>query len=190
MTDNPLPVADGDTGDTLNNGDTSPETSAEPIGNANGAAPNGKPGLPLWMPLLGLLGAFLFAVFIGARICPTLYSVVLPPEPPLPDGQNTLLLHEAKGTGLDEYLYSTSQDGCNVAQYYKTLLTNCVYDPDAGCASNPHTLPLVNADGIYIGQCSGTQTVGAFHVRWTVYISTAYRENGLTHYRVIREIGN
>ena len=38
-------------------------------------------GLPLWMPMLGLVLAFLFAVFIGARICPTLYSIVLPPDP-------------------------------------------------------------------------------------------------------------
>ncbi len=147
-------------------------------------------GLPLWMPLVGLIIAFLFAIFVGGRICPTLYGIVLPPEPPLPSGDNVMTLHESKGTGLDEWVYEITKTGCEVARFYETYLQTCVYDPDSGCGVPNGGLPQVGVSGLFTAECTGVQTIGIYKVKWTVYISTAYSTGKWTHYRVIREIGN
>jgi hypothetical protein len=146
-------------------------------------------GLPMWMPLLGLLIAFAFALFVGARICPTLSGIVLPPSPPLPSGGATLLKHEGKGVGLDEWLYGTDQTGCAVAQYYERRFGACIYDPDASCQRGG-AAPLQPGVGMHVAQCTGSDTFGAYQVTWTVYISSGYAEQGKTHFRVFREVGN
>ena len=146
-------------------------------------------GLPMWMPLLGLLIAFAFALFVGARICPTLSGIVLPPSPPLPSGATTLLAHEAKGVGLDEWLYGSEEEGCAIAQYYEKRFGACIYDPDASCQRGGAP-PIQPGVGTHIAQCTGSDTFGAYQVSWTVYISSGYAEQGKTHFRVIREVGN
>ncbi len=144
----------------------------------------------MWIPVVGLLVAFVFAIFVGARICPTLSGVVLPPDPPLPSGANiTLLTRESKGVGLDEFLYGTDVHGCQIAQYYKTRLANCIYDPDSNCTSGG-VPPLQAGVANFIAQCTGADSFGAYRLTWTVYISTGYAEQGRTHFRVIREVGN
>jgi hypothetical protein len=147
-------------------------------------------GLPLWMPLLGLVIAFLFALFVGARICPTLSAVVQPPDPPLPPGDSRLLLHESKGAGSDEWLYATTVSGCVVAKYYETRLGECTYDPDASCSAGSSGQQPIPGSSSYVAQCHGKQAVGAYQVLWTVYISTNYPEKETTHFRVFREAGN
>jgi len=147
-------------------------------------------GLPMWMPLAGLFVAFAFAVFVGIRICPTLSGVVLPPNPPLPVAvPTTLILHEQKGTGLDEWLYGTEEKGCDVARFYQQRLSDCSYDPDSNCGSPVGTQPFVTT-GQLVVQCSGTDTFGAYKVLWTVIVSTGYPAGGQTHFRVIREVAS
>jgi len=148
-------------------------------------------GVPLWMPLLGLVIAFAFAIFIGVRIIPTLSALVAPPDPPRPPAPATLMLHENKGAGLDEFLYGTEMSGCEVARYYEKLLGDCTYDPDSRCGV-PGSGPIVSPGAIgNIGRCEGKQTIGAYRVSWIVYIATNYQDNGpKTRYRVIREVGN
>jgi hypothetical protein len=147
-------------------------------------------GLPLWMPLAGLVIAFAFAVFVGIRVCPTLSGVVLPPSAPVPaTGTITLLKHDQKGTGLDEWLYGSDQKGCDVARFYEQRLSDCTYDPDSNCASPVGTQPILTT-GQLVVQCSGTDTFGAYKVLWTVYVSTGYSEGGQTHFRVIREVAS
>ncbi len=148
-------------------------------------------GLPLWMPLAGLVVAFAFAVFVGIRVCPTLSGVVLPPSAPVPaTGTVTMLLHEQKGTGLDEWLYGSDQRGCEVARFYQERLKDCTYDPDSNCGSPAGTQPLQPGTGQLVVQCSGTDTFGAYKVLWTVYVSTGYAQGGQTHFRVIREVAS
>src|SRR4051794_2527483 len=98
-------------------------------------------GLPLWIPLLGLGAALLFAIFVAARIIPTLAALVLPPDPPLPNVAATQVSHESKGVGLDEWVYATEATGCDVAKYYLTRIGNCSYDPDSGC-ERPSRAPV------------------------------------------------
>ena len=154
------------------------------------ATRNKPEGLPLWMPLLGLVIAFLFALFVGARICPTLSAVVQPPDPPLPPGDSRLVLHESKGAGSDEWLYATTVSGCVVAKYYETHLGECTFDPDASCSVGTSQRQPVPGSSSHVAQCYGKQSVGAYQVLWTVYISTNYPEKETTHFRVFREAGN
>ncbi len=143
------------------------------------------------MSLLGLMVAFLFALFVGVRICPTLFAVVVPPNPPLPTaGTMTVLLHEQKGTGLDEFLYGTDQKGCDIARFYENRLGECIYDPDSACQTARGTQPIQPGVGQLVAECTGTDSIGAYRLRWTVYISTGYAEGGQTHFRVTREVGN
>lgn len=147
-------------------------------------------GLPLWMPLLGLLIAFVFAVVAGIMICPTLSALALPPDPPLPPAiKTTLAKQENKGSGLDEYLYTTDSPGCDVARFYDDRLGDCSYDPDSGCKVPSH-LPLDPGYSYQVAVCRGSQPIGVYHVFWTVYIGTNYKPGPFTQFRVIREIGN
>jgi len=92
-------------------------------------------GLPLWMPLLGLLVALCFTVFVGVRVFPTLGALLFPPQPPLPtSGEVRLLLTESKGLGKDEWLYGTDLNACEVMRYYADLLGDCKYDPAVNCS--------------------------------------------------------
>lgn len=148
-------------------------------------------GLPLWIPLLGLLVAFLIALFVGVQIVPTLSAVIAPPNPPLPTtGTMTVLLREQKGAGLDEFLYGTDQKGCDVARFYESRLGDCTYDPDSACQTPGGTRPIQPGLGQLVAQCTGTDSIGAYRLRWTVYISTGYTQGGQTHFRVVREVGN
>lgn len=148
-----------------------------------------REGMPVWLPFVGLLVAFLFAVYAGARICPTLSALVLPPEPPLPDGRMTRLLHENKGVGLDEYVYGTGLSGCRVAEYYEERLEQCFYDPGMSCRNGePVSMPDVSEQ--HVARCTGRQSIDAYSVFWTVYISTNYGDENVTRFRVIREVGN
>jgi hypothetical protein len=158
-------------------------------------APAAKPadrgaGLPIWVPLAGLFAAFVFAIVVGVQICPTLSAIVLPPDPPMPPGGGSLLLHEAKGTGLDEWNYGTNAPGCEVARYYETRLGACTYDPDAGCGGQSRPPAPSTGSAQHIAQCYGNQSVGAHVLSWTVYISTGFADGNRTHFRVIREVGN
>jgi hypothetical protein len=169
----------------------SPEQESPPVAPQAQAAKRGDRGvgLPVWVPLAGLLVAFVFAIVVGVQICPTLSAIVLPPDPPMPPGGASLLKHEAKGTGLDEWNYGTNATGCEVARYYETRLGACTYDPDAGCGGQPRPIPNTGT-AQHIAQCYGNQSVGAHVLSWTVYISTGFADANRTHFRVIREVGN
>lgn len=169
----------------------SPEQDSPPAATQVAAAKanNRGAGLPVWVPLVGLLIAFVFAIVVGVQICPTLSAIVLPPDPPMPSGGASLLTHEAKGTGLDEWTYGTNTAGCDVARYYETRLGACTYDPDSACGRQSKP-PINTGSTQHIAQCYGNQTVGAHVLSWTVYISSGFTDGNRTHFRVIREVGN
>lgn len=146
-------------------------------------------GLPLWMPFLGLLVAFVFAIVAGVLVCPTLSGLALPPDPPLPPVTTTLVTHENKGSGLDEWLYSTNASGCQVAKYYQDRIGDCNYDPNSGCSSNGNGT-IDPGFSYQVATCRGSQPIGTYKVFWTVYIGTNYKPGPLTQFRVIRELGN
>src|SRR5215468_5828422 len=86
-----------------------------------------REGVPVWMPLIGLLAAFLVALYVGATICPTLSALVMPPGPRFPQGTMHEKLHTSQAGGEDEWLYGTDIDGCAVAQFYMDWLKDCTF---------------------------------------------------------------
>jgi len=153
-------------------------------------------GVPMWMPLLALLLVLILAILLGARIFPTLSALILPAQPRLPVGKMTELQRESKGTGLDEWLYGTDLPGCAVAEFYKKLLTTCVYDPSVVCREGQEKVTTVETGEPYtVAQCNGVLAVGEHREQWTVYIATNYIKRGNTPdkntvFRLIREVAN
>src|SRR5882724_11233073 len=141
----------------------------------------------MWMPLVGLLAAFLAALFVGASICPTLSALVLPPGPKLPPGTVTETLHESKAAGEDEWLYSTSLDGCAVAQFYINWLGDCNFSPVVSC-KNGTTSGVIQEPGksYHVATCMGKQVVGNYSLAWSVYIDSGYSTGDTTVFRLIR----
>jgi hypothetical protein len=153
-------------------------------------APDNNKGLPVWIPLLALVAAFVVAMLVAIRICPTLTALVIPPDPPLPPVATTLKLHETKVVGVDEWVYSTDAEGCEVAQFYVARVGNCVYDPDSGC-NGPSRAPGGNPiSPLHVVRCQGNQSFGLYRVDWTVYVTTGIPEGGRTSLRVIRTVAN
>ena len=150
-----------------------------------------KKGLPLWVPLLGLLIAFGGALFIGARICPVLSAIILPPDPRLPAGTVKQLDHAKKGIGLDEFLYGTNLTGCQVALFYQDWLHDCTFDPDVSCGKGTQERSFVAPkEGYHVATCTGTQPIGIFNLKWTAYVSSGYPTGDKTVFRLVREVGN
>jgi len=148
-------------------------------------------GLPLWMPLGGLMVAFVCAVLAGALICPTLSALVFPPEPPLPPGDVNLVTTENKGTGLDEWVYTTKIAACSVYKYYMDRVGNCNYDPDARCGDPGFGTKPRDGASYLVGVCQGTQSIGlGYKVIWTVRIGGGYPAPNTTTFRITREVSN
>jgi hypothetical protein len=148
--------------------------------------------LPIWMPLVGLLSAFVLAIAVGATICPTLSALIFPPGPRLPTtGPVHEISHQSEGTGLDEWVYGTDLSGCAVAQFYMDWLKNCVYDPSVGCKNGADgSLIVPQEDGYHVVQCMGKQVVGSDTLAWTVYVSSGYSKGDKTVFRLIREVAS
>ncbi len=146
-------------------------------------------GVPVWMPLAGLLAAFLVALLVGASICPTLSALVIPPGPKLPSGTITEKLHESKAAGEDEWLYSTNLEGCTVAQFYVDWLKDCTFAPNISC-KNGATKSVIGEAGqsYHVATCTGKQSVGNYSLAWTVYIDSGYSTGDKTVFRLIREV--
>lgn len=154
-------------------------------------ASNDKGGVPMWMPLVGLLAAFVVALLVGASICPTLSALVLPPGPKLPPGTVNEVLHESKAAGEDEWLYSTNQDGCAVALYYTNWLVNCDYSPTVACKNGKTDNIIGNPKrSFHVATCMGKQVVGNYSLNWTVYIDSGMTSGDVTVFRLIREVSN
>lgn len=147
-------------------------------------------GLPLWVPFAGLLAAFALAVFIGARICPTMIGLVFPPEPPLPAGEIRIKEQFSLGAGKDEWLYSTAIEPCTVLQYYKDRLGSCQLDPETFCEMPGFGTAPRDGSSFPIATCQGVTTTGGVNTYWTVRIGGGYTPPEITRFRLTRETGN
>ncbi|PJF35886.1 MAG: hypothetical protein CUN49_08265 [Candidatus Thermofonsia Clade 1 bacterium] len=149
-------------------------------------------GVPLWMPLLGLLIALCFTVVVGVRLFPTLGAMLFPPAPPLPtSGEVRLMWTENKGLGKDEWLYATDLNACEVMRYYADVLGDCKYDPSVNCNVGTGVGVAVGRGvPIPVGLCMGKQVIGAYSVTWAVQVATNYATAGQTQFRVTREVSN
>jgi hypothetical protein len=144
----------------------------------------------LWLPLLALIVALLFAAFIALRISPTLSALVSPPEPVLPPG--SVLQSKGSDSIGDWWLYQTTTPGCTTAKFYKDALGACIYNPSSGCSSDGGgALAVPGANEV--AECSGHQSIGQYGLMWRVYITANYDPNSTsgtgTIFRIYRDGG-
>ena len=152
---------------------------------------NDRKGVPMWMPLVGLMAAFLAALLVGATVCPTLSAIVLPPGPKLPSGTITQVSKDPMTKGDDEWLYSTNEDGCAVALFYQDWLKDCSYAPNVTCKNGaPVTIIGETGESYHVVTCQGKQAIGSYTFAWTVYIDSGYPTGDKTIFRLVREVSN
>jgi hypothetical protein len=150
------------------------------------------------MPLVALVLALGLAIYIGARIAPTLLGLVLPPGPPLPMDQVTLLEEKAVSPATHEWNFSSGLRGCEVANYVDQRLsrpgqkeTPCFYEVSSGCSPDM-TMPDVEGNNSYIvARCYGVQESGQSRVRWSLTITSGHSPAAAqTKIRVFRDATN
>jgi hypothetical protein len=150
-----------------------------------------REGVPMWMPLVGLMAAFLAALLVGATVCPTLSAIVLPPGPKLPSGTVTERSQVAMTKGDDEWLYGTDQGGCAVALFYQDWLHDCTYAPNVTCKNGVAETIIGESDQSYhVVTCQGKQAIGNYTFAWTVYVDSGYPTGDKTIFRLVREVSN
>jgi hypothetical protein len=159
--------------------------------NSPAKAENKRQGVPNWMPLIGLMAAFLVALLVGATVCPTLSAIILPPGPKLPAGKVVERSHESLTKGDDEWLYGTDLDGCIVALFYQDWLHDCTYAPNVSCQTGK-TQSIIGEPGnsYHVATCQGKQPIGSSSFAWTVYVNSGYSTGDRTIFRLVREVGN
>jgi hypothetical protein len=147
-------------------------------------------GMPVWVPVLGVLVALVLAIFVGVRVAPTLVGMVLPPEPPMPANQVTLVKQTNIAAGSDEWLYTSDMTGCELARYIDQRVGDCFFFGDSGC--DPNRQAAITPGVAYrVAQCNPVQKVGEYSVRWTITISTGIQPpEPQTAARVFRDVTN
>lgn len=138
-----------------------------------------------WKVILLGAASLALALFIGTQVIGILYSIIAPPAPPLPEGA-ALLEHSSSDYGVDDWLYGVSQNACDVARFYQEHDTDCHVTVEncggetGGAAEfdEPNTMT----------QCTGEKPFSIFAMRWDVIILPGQQEDGLTHFRLLREV--
>jgi len=130
-------------------------------------------GVPMWVPLVALIIAVLFAALVLLRIGGTLSALVARPQPVLPPG--AVLQSTGSDSVGDWWIYQTDMPACQVAKFYKDTLGTCVFNPASGCQSDGSTGPQFDVPGgQQIAECSGRQVIGAYSAMWRSYISIVF----------------
>lgn len=135
-----------------------------------------------WLvPVVGILAVGI-AVLIASQVIGVFYAIIFPPHPPLPDNL-TEISRNSEAYGVDEWIYSTNQNSCELIAYYQDLAGFCRISP-SGCAGAITT----SGSGDFVGRCSGEIFFSIFAMTWYVDISTGYQDGPPTHLKVKREV--
>jgi len=122
--------------------------------------------------------AVIFALFIGTQVIGVLYAIVYPAQPPL-FSDSRELRHTSDSYGVDEWLYATDEDACEVLSFYQAEAETCRVSPN-DCSSG---LPNQN-----VARCTGEKSFSIFAMKWEVNISTGDRTSEKTIFSLSREI--
>lgn len=123
-----------------------------------------------------------FALVIGFQVMGVLFSIAAPPQPPHP-ADVVQLEYTSTAYGVDEWVYATQQDACELVRYYEALDGICL--PIGGrCGEGASS----TSRSQNVAQCSGEQPFSIFAMRWNAVIATGYGGTTPTHFRLSREI--
>jgi len=115
--------------------------------------------------VLALIGLALFAMpFLSI-----LFSIVIPPHPPLPSGVS-LTRQQNYDYGIDEWWYTSSQDPCAVLDFYRELGAQCTVSP-LQCDRAETTTGDFNAVNMVVARCAGAAEFSLFSMSWWVLIT-------------------
>ncbi len=145
-----------------------------------------------WAGPVGIVVSILavsLALVVGLQIISVLYAVLFPLTPPVPQAGVNLLDHSSAAYGVDEWLYGTQQDPCEVLAFYQQAQSqvSCRVAPGQCNAVLQRTDPLSPSDNI--GSCTGAVYFSEFAMSWSVVIAGGYRDDSSpTQFRVSREV--
>jgi hypothetical protein len=130
--------------------------------------------------LVGVIGA----LYVSIQLFGVLYGVIFPPDPPLPPGADEIS-HDSGSYGVDEWVYGSDDDACDVVRYYEAEGGLCVYTPGV-CGESGFEY---NGPGTQnAGQCSGYIDFSIFSMTWDAAISGGYDDDGQTRIQLQREV--
>jgi len=135
--------------------------------------------------LVLLAGVLVICLIIGVQAFGILYSIAFPPSPPVPDVV-TQVRHTAIDHGVDEWLYETEQDACEVMQYYQSQDGVCHVAVDT-CGDDSQETVTFGTVGQHVATCFGEVSFNIFAYRWEANIANGY-QGGLTQFSLIREV--
>lgn len=164
-----------------NSGSPNAETTAkQPIEESSSSGSLRRQRLYLLLAAMGLL----VAAYIGVQLFVIVYGLVFPPDAPVPDG-STLIEHENFAYGVDEWLYGTQVNPCDVVTFY--------LESDANCRVSPGQCGIGITDPVgqsvqNVATCSGNTSFSIFDMGWEVTIAAGYRTGDPTRFRLRREV--
>jgi hypothetical protein len=157
-------------------------------GNLDTAPEDEGRGVPWKVIVLGLI-ALVLAVVIGTQVIGVLFVILFPPAPPLP-ANVTLVSHTNTDYGVDEWLYTSSQNVCDVLIFYMENGGQCRIAP-LQCGDNrtdDESLTGADSSGQHIARCVSETTASIFAMRWQVVIATGSTPDVWAQFRLQREI--
>ncbi len=135
--------------------------------------------------LLGGVALLLFAAVVVARIAGPLAGMIAPPNPPVPEGAEKEISRH-KEAGIDEWVYATEMNACDVLAFYEDRGGSCIIDESA-CISGETQSSTPDGGPLPMGRCSGAENFSIFSYRWEVYVHYAYPD-GLTRFVLARDV--
>jgi len=143
----------------------------------------GTPRLPLWAALVLVVAGLAVAVLIMLRVAGPLYSLLFPPEVPVPDNAQ-IVEHVKPENGPEYWVYRTDMPGEGVAAFYERQGSVCRRSPQPDHTSDS-SLP---SSGPYsVATCVGEKETAGLGVSWEVLIHEGYSEvEGPTIFRVYK----
>ena len=140
---------------------------------------------PIFLLILGTL--FAVALMIGIQVFTVLYAIIFPPLPPLPD-DSIEVSHENIDYGVDTWLYSSSQDACDILLFYHQQDVECRIAPSV-CASGQFETQSSVSSLSHVAECTGEVPFSIFAMRWNVNIAGGYAsETAPTQFNLSRQV--
>lgn len=121
------------------------------------------------------------SLLFGFQLISILYAIISPPKPPLPE--NIIeVSHDNVSYGVDEWLYETDQNGCEMIDFFIEHEGVCTIPP-ATCADENFIPPRIGTQ--YVGICKGSSDFSIFHMRWQ---ATVFASSETTQFQMEREV--
>jgi hypothetical protein len=139
-----------------------------------------------WLVLILVVLALILALYIGTQVIGVLFGIASPPEPPLPGGAQEIS-HSSREHGLDDWVYASHQNACEVVDFLRESGGVCEVDP-VWCFDGGNLTPRPGSGKQRVASCSADTKFSIFAMRWQAIITAGYSADGQTRLEISREI--